>query len=434
MIQPFKGRAPWKARVRVLVQLALASGWNRRTTLALTLVSLAFSVSMLLAVERTRQAVRDSFTQAVSGTDLVIGARTSPVQLILYSVFRLGEATSNMGWDSFQKIAAHPSVAWSIPLSLGDSHRGFPVLGTTSAYFGHFKYGDSIPLRLASGRAFDELFDVVLGAEVARNLKYKPGDSIVLSHGTGTIGLAEHRDKPFRVSGVLEPTGTPVDRTVHVSLEAIEAIHLNWQGGAPMPGISIPAEAVVKFDLTPTAITAGLIGLKTRAAVFQMQRHVNEFGEEPLLAVLPSIALNQLWRIMAVLERSLLFTSGVVIAISFAGMVAVMLAGLGERRRELAILRSVGAGPGDVILLLTFEGLMLSFAGSLIGYLFLTMLSLLASPILQSRFGLVLPLWHTLGNDAMLLGSVIGVGLLASLIPAWRASQVALADGLTPRL
>jgi putative ABC transport system permease protein len=123
-----------------------------------------------------------------------------------------------------------------------------------------------------------------------------------------------------------------------------------------------------------------------------------------------------------------------VIAISFAGMVAVMLAGLGERRRELAILRSVGAGPGDVILLLTFEGLMLSFAGSLIGYLFLTMLSLLASPILQSRFGLVLPLWHTLGNDAMLLGSVIGVGLLASLIPAWRASQVALADGLTPRL
>jgi putative ABC transport system permease protein len=389
---------------------------------------------MLLAVERTRHAVHESFTQAVSGSDLIIGARTSPVQLMLYSVFRLGEATSNMSWASFQKIAAHSSVAWSIPLSLGDSHRGFPVLGTTSDYFAHFKYGDAIPLRIASGNVFSELFDVVLGAEVASGLDYKVGDNIVLSHGTGSIGLPEHRDKPFRVAAILEATGTPVDRTVHVTLEAIEAIHLNWQGGVPIPGVSIPPEFVRKFDLTPTAITSALIGLKTRSAVFQMQRHVNEFADEPLLAVLPGIALEQVWRIMAMLEKALLITSGIVIVISLAGMMAVMLAGLGERRRELAILRSVGAGPRQVVWLLTIEGLMLSFAGSASGYMLLTLLSWIVAPVIQSRFGIGLPLWQFLGDEALLLGSVICVGFMASLVPAWRASRLSLADGLTPRL
>ncbi len=421
-------------RAATLLRLAAASAWNRRSTLVATLASIALAVTMLLAVERTRSTVREGFTQAVSGTDLVIGARTSPVQLMLYAVFRIGDATSNIGWDSYQRIATHPLVAWSIPLSLGDSHRGFPVLGTTPAYFEHFRHGDGRRLALSDGQPFGELFDVVIGAEVADRLRYRVGDPVVLSHGSGDTALPAHRDKPFRISGVLARTGTPVDRTLHVALQAIEAIHLDWQAGAPLPGASIPAEFVRKFDLTPKSVTAVLVGLKSRAGVFQMQRFVNGFGEEPLLAVLPGLALDQLWRLMDGFERALLAVSGLVVAIGLAGMMAVVLASLGERRRELAILRSVGAGPWDVATLLALEGLLLTFAGCLTGYALLTLLTLASAPLLQSRIGLALPLWGAPAAEAALLGCVVAAGLLASLIPAWRASRLALAEGLSPRL
>ena len=129
------------------------------------------------------------------------GARSSPVQLMLYAVFRIGEATNNIRWQSYRAIAENPAVAWSIPLSLGDSHHGFPVLGTTAAYFEHFRYADSQALTLAAGKPFAELFDAVLGAEVAQRLGYRVGDAIVLNHGMGDVSLAEHADKPFSLGG-----------------------------------------------------------------------------------------------------------------------------------------------------------------------------------------------------------------------------------------
>lgn len=421
-------------KAATLLRLATASAWNRRSTLVSTLAAIALAVTMLLGVERARTAVRDGFTQAVSGTDLIVGARTSPVQLVLYAVFRLGDATSNLRWESYQRIATHPLVAWSIPLSLGDSHRGFPVLGTGAAYFEHFRHGDGRRLSLASGAPFDALFDVVIGAEVASRLGYAVGDAVVLSHGSGAVTLPEHGDKPFRVSGVLARTGTPVDRTLHVGLEAIEAIHLDWQGGAPLPGVKIAPEFVRKFDLSPKAITAALVGLKARAGVFQMQRFVDGYEPEALVAVLPGLALDQLWRIMDGFERALLAISGLVVVIGLAGMMAVVLASLGERRRELAILRSVGAGPTDVALLLGLEGLLLTILGCVAGYALLAALTLATAPLIQARFGLTLPAWGAIAAEATLLGAVLFAGIIASLIPAWRAARLALADGLTPRL
>lgn len=235
--------------MKAMLWLALQSAWNRRHTLGLTLVALSLSVAMLLGVERAREAARQGFAQSIAGTDLIVGARGSPVQLLLYSVFRLGEASHDMSWSSFQRLRDDPAVAWVIPLTLGDSHQGFPVLGTNQDYFEHLRYGDQLPLALASGRRFEQLFEVVIGAEVARQLGYKLGDRLALSHGQGTEALASHEDLPFEVVGVLARTGTPVDRTLHVSLQALEAIHLGWQGGAPLPGLSIPARFVQKFDL-----------------------------------------------------------------------------------------------------------------------------------------------------------------------------------------
>jgi len=400
----------------------------------MTLLAVALSVTLLLGVERVRHEARNSFAQSVAGTDLVVGARSSPVQLMLYAVFRIGEATHNIHWQSYRAIAENPAVAWSIPLSLGDSHHGFPVIGTSSAYFEHFRYGDAQALAFSAGKPFAEIFDAVLGAEVAARLGYRPGDQLVLSHGMGDVSLAEHTDKPFTVVGILAATGTPVDRSVHVSLEAIQAIHLDWQGGAPLPGLSIPAEYVRKFDLTPKEITAVLVGLKSRAAVFKVQRDLNTRSAEPLLAVLPGVALDQLWQVVGIAERTLLAVSAMVVAVGLAGLVAVVLAGLSERRRELAILRSVGARPSEIFVLLTAEGLFVTVLGALLGVALLALLTALLGPLVQAHYGLAIRARWISSDELLLLGAVVAVGLVASLLPGYRAYRISLADGLTPRL
>lgn len=417
-----------------LLRIALLSAWNRRLTLGLTVLAIALAVALLLGVERSRVAARTSFAQSVSGTDLILGARTSPVQLMLYSVFRIGGATHDIGWDSYEAIARHPDVAWSIPLALGDSHRGFPVVGTNAAYFEHFRYGRERKLALAQGRPFAGLFETVLGAEVARRLGYRLGDRITLSHGSGAPNLAEHDDKPFTVVGILAPTGTPVDHSLHVSLEAITAIHLDWQGGAPIPGVRIAAAHVEKFDLRPKTLTAALIGLKQRAAVFKVQRDINRYADEPLLAALPGVALDELWRVVALVEQVLLGISALVVGVGLAGLVAVILASLGERRRELAVLRSVGAGPRHILALLALEGGGVTLAGIGLGLVGLELLAWLAGPLLEARLGLTLALQGVTLAELQRLAAVAATGMAASLLPAALAYRRALGDGLTPRL
>jgi len=416
-----------------LFLLALKSAWNRRFTLSLTVIAIALSVAMLLGVERLREQAHEGFSQSIAATDLVVGARTSPVQLMLYAVFRIGEATNNMTWASYQYITKNPLIAWSIPISLGDSHHGFPVLGTTPDYFTHFHYGDAQLLTFKQGKPFKTTFDAVLGAEVAKQLNYKLGSALTLNHGMSSAG-PQHGDKPFAVVGILAPTGTPVDRTVHISLEAITAIHLDWVAGAPMPGFSIPPKYVKKFDLAPKEITAALIGLKNRAAVFKVQREVNNYAKEPLLGVMPGVALEQLWQVVNVAEKSLMAVSAMVVVVGLSGLVAVVLAGLNERRRELAILRSVGAKPRDVFVLLSCEGLFITILGIIFGVLLLTILTTLFAPIAQARYGIAIQASSLSLAELRLLSVVMLVGLLASLVPGYRAYKLSLLDGLTPRI
>lgn len=419
--------------MRALLRLALASAWNRRLSLGLTLFAVLMATTLLLSVERVRQAARDGFAQSVSATDLVVGARTSPVQLVLYSIFHLGEATNTVSWQSYQSVAANPAIAWSVPLALGDSHRGYAVLGTTSDYFTHYRYADKRALRFAEGQAFAQLFDAVLGAEVAERLGYRLGERIALTHGEGGLAGLEHDDKPFTVVGILAPTGTPVDRSVHVSLPALEAIHLDWLGGAPIPGMSIAPEMVSKFDLTPKTITAFLVGLHQRATVFRVQREINQFRDEPLLAVMPGVALDQLWQTVGIVERALQAVSWLVLAVGLAGLLAVMLAGLNERRREMAILRSVGAGPRHILFLLTLESFVVSLLGAILGLALVTLLAAAAADHL-APFGLAAMPLAPSAAEMQLLAVVLVCGLLVSLLPAWRAYRLSLADGLIPRL
>ena len=421
-------------RLLTLVRLAFRSAGNRRTNFWLTLLSIALSTSLLLAVQRGQQAIHDSFTRAVSGTDLIVGARTSPLQLMLYAVFRLADPTHEISWQSYARIRKHPLVSWTIPIALGDSHKGFPVLGTDRNYFEHFRYGAREKLQLAEGKPFHEIFEVVLGAEVARKLGYRLGDRLTLTHGTGDAPGIEHADKPFHVSGILAPTGTPVDRTLHISLDAMTAIHLNWQSGAPMPGVNIPADKVRAFDLQPEFITATLVGLKSRAGVFNLQRDINANEDEALLAVLPAVALNQLWRLLDIVTRTLQALSALVLVLSLCGLITALLASLEQRQRELAILRAVGARPLDLLFLLVLEGVLLTAGGACAGYGLLGLASALAAPVLQNQWGIVWPIARLTADELQLMALVAVAGPLTALWPAWRASQRALADGLTPRL
>jgi putative ABC transport system permease protein len=354
--------------------------------------------------------------------------------LLLYSVFRIGNATNNISWKSYRDIAAQPSVAWSIPISLGDSHRGYRVMGTTQEYFTHYHYARDRGLEFDRGQPFNDLYDAVLGAEVAATLGYQLNDAIVIAHGANDVSFARHEDKPFKVVGILKRTGTPVDRTVHVSLEAIEAIHIDWQAGAPLPGLSISAEQARHKDLTPSAITAALVGLKSKIATFQVQRFVNDYAEEPLTAVLPGVALSELWGIIGIAENALLIVSAFVVVVGLSGMLTALLTSLNERRREMAILRSVGARPGHVFALIMGEAAALTLAGILLGLGLLYGLLLITRPIIEARYGIYIALDGLSTHELLLLGIVLLAGFVVGTLPGYRAYKLSLADGLSIRI
>ncbi len=417
----------------IIPRLAWQSLANRWLTGLLAVLAIALSVMLLLGVEKVRTGARQSFADTISGTDLIAGARSGSLNLLLYSVFRIGNATNNVTWKSYKDIAALPEVDWMVPLSLGDSHRGYRVLGTSADYFKRYQYRRGQALAFASGGPFTDLYDAVVGSEVAERLGYKVGDKIVVAHGLGSVSFVEHDDKPFRVAGVLARTGTPVDRTVHVSLEAIEAIHVDWQSGARVPGQEASADAVRKMDLTPKAITAALIGLKSRRATFKVQRAINDYSQEPLTAIIPGAALQELWGLVGTAETALGAVSAMVVVTALLGMVTMILTTLNERRREMAILRSVGARPRTVLGLLVAEAGLITAAGVVLGTALTYVGLIVAQPLIDRGWGLHIPISSPSEREWMMLGAILAGGLVAGLLPALRAYRMSLADGMTVR-
>jgi putative ABC transport system permease protein len=417
----------------IVLRLALQSLRNRWVTALLTVLAIAVSIVLLLGVEKIRTGARQSFADTLSGTDLIVGARSGSLNLLLYSVFRIGNATNNVSWQSYQDIVARPEVAWVVPLSLGDSHHGFRVLGTSGDYFSHYRFRQTHGLTFRAGGPFHDLFDAVVGADVAAALGYRIADPIVVSHGLGSVSFVEHDDKPFRVSGILEKTGTPVDRTVHVSLEAIEAIHVDWQSGGRIPGQSVSADEVRRMDLQPKAITAALVGLKSKLATFRLQREINEYRAEPLSAILPGAALQELWGLVGIAETALTVVSAMVVATALLGMVTMILTTLNERRREMAILRSVGARPRTILALLMAEAGVLTLMGIALGIVLLYIGLLALQPYVDRSYGLNLPIDAPKPAELLSLLSIAVAGCLAGLLPALRAYRLSVADGMTVR-
>ena len=412
-----------------LLRIALKSAKNRKVGLILAAFSIALSIMLLLSVDTIRKQGKNSFVNTISQTDLVVGARSGPLNLLLYSVFRIGGATNNVSWKSYQEIAELPEVAWTVPISLGDSHRSFRVMGTNTDYFEFYRFAGGKNLAFNSGKQFENLYDVVLGRQVADKLKYKLGDKITLAHGLVSTKFSEHGDKPFTVVGILERTGTPVDQTVHVSLEAIEAIHIDWQSGAPSP-IKISADKTLTMELQPKTITAFMLGLKNRTATFRLQRKINQYRAEPLLAILPGATLATLWNTLGNFEKILLAIAFLVLLSGLLGMLTTLLSTLNERRREIAILRAVGAHAWHIVYLFLLEALIVVGSGCILGVIASYLLQLIAKPVLVSLYGIHIDILFPDSQQWAIIGGALLLGLLFSLLPGLIAYRRSLQDGL----
>ena len=416
----------------MLLKLTLNSLYARLLTVGMTVFAISLSLMLYMSVEKLRTSAYTSFTDTISQTDLIVGARTSSVQLLLYSVFRIGNATNNITWESYEDVINKKEVAWSVPISLGDSHKGFRVMGTNNEFFKRYKFRGGQSIELEQGNNLDDLYDVIIGAGVAEKLNYSVGTPLIVSHGLQSF--SDHDDQPFKVSGILAKTGTPVDNTVIVSLEAIEAIHVDWSTGAKIPGQITPVEEIRQMDLSPKNITAALIGVNSKLQIFQLQRWINEYPEESLSSILPGVALQELWRIVGVVENLLLGISVTVIFTTLIGMTAIIFSSLNERRREMAIWRAMGASPKVVIGLLMLEAFIISVMSIIVSTVMLFLTLYVLQPWIDNTYGILVNIETLAVKDIYIFMLFILSASLVSLIPAIRAYWFSINDGMTIKI
>ena len=416
----------------MLLKLTINSLYARLLTVSMTVLAISLSLMLYLSVEKLRSSAYTSFTNTISQTDLIVGSRTGSVQLLLYSVFRIGNATNNITWKSYEDIIKRDEIKWSVPISLGDSHKGFRVMGTNADFFKRYKYRGDRSLKIEEGKYFVDLYDVVIGFGVAEKLGYNINTPLIVSHGLKSF--LKHDDQPFKVSGILAKTGTPVDNTIIVSLEAIEAIHVDWSSGSKVSGKATPIDQIRKMDLSPSNITAVLLGVNSKLKIFQLQRWINEYPEEALSSILPGVALQELWRIVGVVENILLGISSIVILTTLMGMTAIVFSSLSERRREMAIWRAMGASPKIIIGLLMLEAFIISTVSVVISTFLLFILLYFIQPWIDSTYGILVTIEMLSLNDIYIFILFILAAMIVSLIPAMRAYWFSINDGMTIKI
>lgn len=396
--------------------LTLKSIAQRKLSAFLCILSIGLSVALYLGVSRVKQQAENSFMSTVSGVDLLVGARSGEINLILYSLFHMGSPLNNIRYSSFEQIKQMPEVAWAIPISLGDSYHGFRVIGTDQSIFKYYKYGDKKHLTFQSGGNFENLFEIVIGNHVATSKNLKVGDSIHLAHGAGHTNLLEHDNISFKVVGVLDQTGTPLDRAVLASLEAIEAIHIGWDTGVPT---DLPDQNLLKVEnLKPASITSFLISTKSKFQLLRLRHKLAKFPAEPLSAIIPGLALSKLWNLLADVEKSLLIISFCVLIVGIFSIVVSLINTLQARKKEMAVLRAIGATPKHIAGLFLVEGPLLTSIGIVFGILLLAIVQVFLFPEIaknyQFEFNFKLVYSHELSNILIFFGA----GLFSGVLPA----------------
>jgi len=398
------------------LNLAWQSLLSRKVSTLLTISALLVSVSLLFAIEHIRVQTQDNFKRTVSGVDLFVAARSSQVNVLLSSVFRIGANPNTLSWETYQNISNNEKVIWSIPLSLGDSYQGFPVVGTNLDYFTHYQYGKKQSLTLESGRIFATPTEAVIGASIARSLDLSVGQSIVISHGSGKVSFSHHEHHPILITGILNATGTPVDKSVHVPLIAIEQMHkpaapVSLRSSFAKPALKETSATLVRkstedhdehdehehdkhdhdehkaeikpipdivpgsFDLIgqPAQISAFMLKAESPFAILVLQRDLNQYQNEAISAIMPQVALSELWQTIGTVEVILQLIAFLVLCASLIGLITMLLASMHERRNEISVLRAIGASPWFIASLIQAEALLISFIALVGGYLVVTL-------------------------------------------------------------
>jgi putative ABC transport system permease protein len=398
-----------------LTRLAWQVLWVRPLATLLSLALMALGVAAMVVLLLVAEQTEATIERDLAGIDLVVGAKGSPLQLILAGVFHLDVPPGNISLAEAQQLAQHPMVAQAVPISLGDSLRGFRIVGTTPDFLGLYQG------QLAQGRMWrngpEHTMQAVLGATVAATSGYKLGDKFIGSHGLGGEGEA-HANSPYTVVGLLKPTGTVLDRLVLVSTESVWQVHEQ----ETTTGDADDRKAVAEALAEDREITMLLLRYRTPLAVATLPRAIN-MGTA-MQAASPAAEASRLLNLVGVGMDVLRAFGGVLLASAALSVFVALLQAVQERRGHLAMLRLLGAPPGRVAALVVVQALWLAGLGAALGLALGHALTGLIGYELASQRSLAITGWWWSATEAVWLLGLLGLALLAAVVPAWMAYRV----------
>ena len=419
-----------------LLTLSLSYLRRRPLTSALNVLLMALGVATIVVLLLFSRQLAGSLAEGARGIHLVVGAKGSPLQLILSAVYHIDAPTGNVALEDAALVARNPAVRRSIPLAMGDSFRGFPVVGTTAAYPAH--YG----ARLAAGRLWAAPFEVTLGADVAAATRLGPGARFVSSHGLSEVGPG-HEAHPMHVVGVLTRTGTVLDRLVLTGVPTVWATHGEAGPGVDHAGVdhadddhtaSAPSTPLPGWEGVPTTggegrdLTALLVTLRSPAMGFLFARTVD--GVENLKAAQPAFEIARLMRLLGVGVAVLRAFGALLMLTALLGVFVTLYSALQDRRYDLAMMRTLGAPRGRLFAHVLLEGLVLAALGLGLGLLLGHGAAEALGRVIADRQGFRLTGWDLHPLEGPLALAALGVGAVAALLPAWQAYRTDLAGTL----
>ena len=373
---------------------------------SLSLALLAFGVGMVSLMLLTEKQVNDAFERNIKDIDLVLGAKGSPLQLILANVYHIDAPTGNILQREAEKVLKHPYIASGIPLAYGDNHEGYRIVGTEHSYVEH--YGAT----LSEGALWNAPYEVTAGSRVAQNLGLQIGDTFYSAHGLRDQ-TDIHTNKTFTVVGILEPSGSVIDQLLLTPMESI------WQVHAEEGEVSDPATR---------EITAMLLKKRNPLAVLTIP---NTLRETNMQVALPAIEVNRMTQQFGLGTSALRAIAMLIMALSFASIFISVLDNIRARRHELALMRTLGGTPSTLYRLLLLEGGLLSIAGTALGLALSRIGMVVLGQMVESQFHYDLGVLTVLPSEWMLSGAAILVGLMASAIPARRSLKLDISRTLS---
>ena len=400
-----------------MFNLALANLKEQILTTALSVMLLSIGVGMVSFIVTVSNQLNDRFNRDIRGIDMVVGAKGSPLQLILSAVYQMDNPTGNISMKEANRIIKHPLVKYSIPLSYGDSYQGFRIVGSDSVYISHFK------AEFETGHVWKKSMEVVLGSSAAEKLNMSIGGHFHGTHGFETEGHA-HEESHYTVVGVLKETGSVIDRLILTSTASVWDIH-NHQEEAEVVHDHADHDhhhAEHAPEEPKGEITALLVKFKSPMGIMQVPRFINE--KTNMQAALPAIEINRLYELMGVGFSTLQAIGILMMLIAALSVFISLLNSLKERKHELALMRSLGASPSKIFGLVLQESLLLCFAGYLFGIILGRVAIMILSSFGEQQFHFGVTQVGIAQVELWLLPFTLLVGLIAALIPAFVAYRV----------